>query len=549
MDLKFWNWKIKKGVPTMEDPPPPPLPKSSTITFIGDGRVGYNPIIDDIYDGEKTPGEMGAVRNTVPDHLRLRLRAYELNLKTDLIKVITGKFFKWVIGSGLKLQSEPSEEVLKIFGADFDTSMFKKQVEALFELHAKSRLSDYQRKDWLHKKATEAFKAAFLGGDCLCVLRYDDEGVNIQIIDGQQVQNPFEDTRKEKGNEIKKGIELNEKGEHVAFWVNVEGSENAIEHERIPARNSNGNLVAWMIYGTKERLDHHRGIPVISSILEKVTKFDRFIEATVKKAEETANVVYAFEHDENSTGENILTQQLSSKVMATESPETVFEKTGRTAAQLRQSTSSTVLNLVPGSKLQSLSNPSEATFGEFFRAVFDVIAASVDCPAEVALQKFDQNYSSSRAAINSWEHIVSVYREDFAKNFYEPFYRFWLEIQILEGNINAPKFLELKNSKKHMALEAYFNARFTGKKMPHIDPKKEADAIRAMLGLQNANIPLISLEQATELLGGGDWEANYAKYTEERKLIPKEDVAIQNNQQKSDVGGSNSSESRADNKS
>ena len=72
-----------------------------------------------------------------------------------------------------------------------------------------------------------------------------------------------------------------------------------------------------------------------------------------------------------------------------------------------------------------------------------------------------------------------------------------------------------------MAIEAYFNARFTGKKMPHIDPLKEAKAIRAMLGDQDT--ALISFEQATEAMGSGDWMSNYKKHLEEKKLIPKEE--------------------------
>ena len=506
-------------------------PQTRSMMFIGNGRVGYNPIVEDVFDGEKTPGELGSVYDTIPDHLRLRLRAYDMNLKTDIIKIITGKFFKWTIGNGLKLQAEPDETVLELSSINENITDFKKQTEALFNLYSNSKYSDYHKIDWFHEKAAEAFKTAFLGGDCLCVVRIDNYGPNIQVIDGQQVSTPFDDKGKEEGNVIKHGIELNKKGEHVAFWVSVDGDSSTIEHVRIKAVNSNGNLMAWMIYGNKERIDHHRGIPVISSILEKVAKLDRFVEASVTKAEQTANVVYAFKHDDSSTGENILTQQLSSKKTTDETEETTFEKNGRTAAMLRQSTSGTVMNLTPGSDLISLSNSGETSFNEFFRAVFVGLCASVDIPEEVALQKYEQNYSSSRAAINGWEHIVEIYRQKFAKKFYEPFYRVWLEYQILSGKIKASGFLEAQNSGDFMAVEAYFNARFTGKKMPHIDPLKEAKAIRAMLG--DDTTALISYEQATEAMGSGDWNQNYKKHLEEKKLIPKEEIddTSKNNEQ------------------
>ena len=530
MNWKFWkaNGVNLGGTPEMENPPSPPSTQSTQ--YIGGGRIGYNPIFDDVFDGEKTPGELGAIYDTTPDHIRLRLRAYDMNLKTDLVKIITGKFFKWVIGSGLKHQAEPNQTVLSMSGINLSLeqmSTFKKNTEALFDVYTSSKYSDYHKKDWFHEKASEAFNTAFLGGDCLCVVRVDKYGPNIQVIDGQQVSTPFDEKGKGEGNTIKHGIELSAKGEHIAFWVSNIKEDLSIGHTRIKSTNSNGNLMAWMVYGTKERIDHHRGIPVISSIIEKIAKLDRYVEASVSKAEQTANVVYAFEHTDSSTGENILTQSLSSKKnIGGNEEETAYEKNGTTASMLRQSTSGTVMNLTPGSKLTSLSNTGETSFNEFFRAVFVCLCAAVDIPEEVALQKYEQNYSSSRAAINGWEHIVEIYRQKFAKKFYDPFYRVWLEYQVLNGKIEAPGFLEAQRREDFMAIEAYFGSRFSGKKMPHIDPAKEAKAIRTLLG--DETTALISYEQATEASGYGDWDSNFKKSLEESKLIPIIEEPIQN---------------------
>lgn len=530
MNFKFWEKKTVEKI--AEKIEPQQEIEAQSAQFIGHGRIGYNPIIEDIFDGEKTPGEMGAVYDTLPDHVRLRLRAYDMQLKTDLINIITGKFFKWTIGNGLKHQAEPNTVVLELCGIKLtpeEINTFKRSSEALFDVYADSKYSDYNRKDWFHDKASEAFKTAFLGGDCLAVVRVDEYGPNIQIIDGQNVSDPFDETGKEEGNTIKHGIELNKKGQHVAFWVAVDTDNKIAEHTRIKAENSNGNLMAWMIYGSKARIDHHRGVPVITSILEKVAKLDRYVEASVSKAEQTANVVYAFEHNNDSTGENILAQSLTSKKTNGDTEETAYEKNGRSANMLRQSTSGTVMNLTPGSKLSSLSNPGETSFNEFFRAIFVCLCASVDIPEEVALQKYEQNYSSSRAAINGWEHILDIYRQKFAKKSYQPFYRVWLEYQILTEKIKAPGFLEAQLNGDFMAVEAYFGARFTGKKMPHIDPSKEAKAIRTLLG--NDTTALISYEQATEAMGQGDWDSNFKKHLEETKIIPiiKEDDTEQNN--------------------
>lgn len=522
--MGFWDF-LKKDTGS---------PQVKNEEFLWEGNRNYNPIIDMIWDGEKTPGELGSVYKSHPDYLKLRLRAYDMNLKTDIIRIITGKFFKWVIGSGLKIQAEPNKTVLEMSGITEDTAEFQKQVEALFNLYAGSKYSDYHRKSWLHEKALEAFETSFLGGDCLCIIRIEEAGPNIQVIDGEKISDPLDDSEKGEGNRILNGIEINTRGEHVAFWVSISKQEDTnlhiLEHQRIEAKDAAGNTLAWMIYGLKARIDHHRGIPVISSILEKTAKLDRFVEASVTKAEQTANVVYAFKHNKESTGENILTQTLSSKKNTGETPETAYEKNGRTAKQLEQSTSGTVMNLTPDSDLISLHAPSETTFNEFFRAVFTSLCAAIDIPEEVALQKYEQNYSSSRAAINGWEHIAEIHRNKFAKNFYEPFYKIWLQYFIFTGKIKSNGFLKADQNKDIMALEAFYSARFTGKKMPHIDPLKEAKAIRSMLG--DDKIALISREQATELIGAGDWIENYKKFLIEQKIIPKNEPEENTNDNK-----------------
>ena len=518
------SWKFWQKSKTTAAPEDNISTEAQMKSYYSGDRV-YNPIVDTIWDGEKTPGELGAVENTTPDYLKLRLRAYDMQLKTDVIKIITGKFFKWVIGSGLKMQAEPSKVVLKICGYDNDLDGFKKNVEPLFALYAGSEYSDFTKRDYLHKKAVEAFKAAFFG-DCLCIIRYNKYGPNIQVIDGQQVQSPLDEKEKVEGNIIKHGIEMTPAGEYVAFYVanesNIEDQKLDFSHTRVESHNSRGIKVAWMIYGDKHRIDHHRGIPRIASILEKAAKLDRYVEASVSKAEQTANVVYAFKHNSNSTGENILKQNLSSKKGSGETPESTYEKNGRTANTLRQSTSGQVLNLAVDSDLISLTSDSEGNFESFYRAVFYSLCASVDIPPEVAMQLYEQNYSSSRAAINGWEHILEIYRTDFSKNFYQIFYNAWLDYQILTDKIKLPGYLIAKSNDDVMAVLAFTNARFLGKKMPHIDPLKEAKAVRSMLG--NNEDALISREQATEALGQGDWENNFEKYEQEQKLIPKDDI-------------------------
>lgn len=71
-----------------------------------------------------------------------------------------------------------------------------------------------------------------------------------------------------------------------------------------------------------------------------------------------------------------------------------------------------------------------------------------------------------------------------------------------------------------MVTESYTQCRFTGKNTPHIDPLKEIKAVREMLGVDGAT-PLISREQAVEMLNAGQWDENFMKNLEEENIIPK----------------------------
>ena len=493
----------------------------------------WYPIRSIPFDGEKTPGEMGNVINLFPDHHSLRLRAFEAELKSDVIKIITGKFFKWVIGSGLKLQAEPNEEVLESEGIKEDFLKFRSLVESRFSIHAKSKYSDFSAMSNLHKKANEAYKTAFLGGDCLVILRVQNGNVNVQVIDGQEVFNPFFDNKfyeeaKARGNKIRHGIEIASNGEHVAFFVAKDTDDLLTEHVRIEAKSpQTGRLMAWMVYGSKHRINHHRGVPQISAILEKVEKLDRYTEASVGGAEERAKIVFAVEHNRFSTGENPVFGNIKKNLGVNVVDEDPYKLGQALSKEITATTSKQTFNLPIGAKLSTLASSLENQYPAFFEAVFVQLCAACDIPPEVALQKYSSNYSASRAAINGWGYIVNIYREDFSQNFYRNFYNLWLEVEILKSKVNAPGYLKAIQENNYMAIESYTNCKFTGVNMPHIDPLKEVKAIREMLGNPAQGIaPLISHEAASEQLNQGEWSENWVKYQEEQKTLPKPEPVV-----------------------
>lgn len=493
-------------------------------------------VVSKIWDGEKTLGELGVPIKNIPQFDILRVRSYDAYAKSDVVRIITSKFFYWVIGSGLKLQSEPNRVVLeseKVSNIDF--SNFQKLVESRFEVYANSKKCDHLGQKNLHELALDFFKGKYLGGDVLCVTRFTDSGPNVQFISGEYIQTPLlgNDLLKQaldKGNRVEHGVELDSSSRHIAYFIKVVKKGGlADDFVRIPAKGEKtGNTVAWLIGGNKISPDHIRSVPALSTALEKIAKLDRYTESAVGKAEQAAKIIHTITHDKNSTGESPYETSVRQKRgESTDSLEDSYVLGDSLANRIARTESGSVYNMPKGATFESFSTDIETNFGEFHSAVFNIISAGLDVPPEVAMQMYNSNYSASRAAINGWGYIVDIHRVCFANDFYIPFFKAWFEFEVLKNKIQAPQYVDAILNGNFMITDSYTQCRFTGKNMPHIDPLKEIKAIRESLGISDST-PLISREQASEMLGYGSWDENYLKFLEEDKKIPIEKKEVVN---------------------
>lgn len=471
------------------------------------------------YDGEKNLGEIGPPKNYRPDFQILRIRSWQSYLENEVSQTIVKKFALWVVGSGLKLQAEPIAKVLESENINLNTEDFNDTVEARFNLFANSKTSDYSQTGTVHQKAKEAFINAIVGGDVLVVLRFDGT-MTCQLIDGAHILTPFIghsfiQEAKTRGNRIIDGVEIDEKGIQVAFYV----LKSFNKFERIPVKGDSNHLTfAFLVYGLRYRIDFQRGMPLISVVLETLKKMERYKEAVVGSAEERAKIIFSIQHNRDSTGENPM---LNNMVKA-------FDHDGHTGEDLPKddannllantmaaTTNKQIFNLPIGAELKALESKTELQFKDFYGVNVDLIAAALEIPPEVAMSKYNSNFSASRAALKDWEHTLNVTRKDFALTFYQNIYNFWLEIQILQNKVSAPGYLKAVQDNNLDVLESYRHARFVGASVPHIDPVKEVAAERLKLGDSAKDIPLTTAEAATERLNGGDVESNMEQYSKE----------------------------------
>jgi len=483
-----------------------------------------SPIYRSPYDGEKTPGEMGAAKDYTLLYDYLRVRSWQAYLDSEIAQIVINKFVSWVIGYGLKIQPEPVKEVLQQEGITISDS-FLKQVETRFNLWTSSLHGDSAKMNSIDSLVFDIYKNAIVGGDCLIVQRVINGLVNVQVIDGSHICSPYFDDNyfaqaKARGNRIEYGVEISQSNEHVAYYV--VGAENKVYRVERYGENSK-RLMAFMVYGSKYRIDNVRGMPILAAVLETLKKLDRYKEATVGSAEERQKIAYSVEHSADSTGENILLSKIqqSSLLGMGEAPESKSVSEYEAAStKIATTTNKMAFNMPIGATLKLLESKNELYFKDFYTTNIQLICASIGIPFEVALSMYNSNYSASRAAIKDWEHSLKTSRAKFANQFYKNFYNLWLDVEILNGKIQADGYIKALLNNNIMAIEAYRNARWLGVNVPHIDPLKEVMAERMKLG--DEFTPLTTYDRATETLGSGDFSQNMEKVIQEKKLIPKE---------------------------
>ncbi|MFN8317151.1 MAG: phage portal protein [Chitinophagales bacterium] len=481
----------------------------------------YSPIFSYSYNGEKNLGEMGPIKDYKMDYPALRVRSWQSFVESEITQTVIKRYITWVIGKGLKLQAEPVQKVLEMEGISLDSNTFCESVEARFSVYRKSKRSHYSGMKNLDGVAADAFKNAIVGGDVLVVLRFENNTVNIQLIDGHHIQTPVGEAfpKNLNGNRIIDGVEIDPTGKHVRYYVKTD----IFKYSVVEAYGKKSGLqMAYLVYGLEYRLNNVRGIPLNACVLESLKKMERYKEATVGSAEERQKIAFSIEHDNTSTGENPFVKNLSKALNVDGNADLPKDLNGKALADhVAVTTNKQAINMPVGAGLKMLESKNELYFKDFYTVNIELVCASLGIPPEVAMSKYDSNFSASRAALKDWEHTLNVQRESFAFQFYYPIWIAFLETEIFKNKINAPGYAAAKASDDHMILDAYRMARFVGAPVPHIDPLKEVQAERAKLGTTGLHLPLTTLEAATESLNGGESDANMEQYSTELDYASK----------------------------
>ena len=250
--------------------------------------------------------------------------------------------------------------------------------------------------------------------------------LQLQIIEAEYVPLSYNET-KGNGNTIKAGIEFNQLGQRVAYWMHrehpAEFSFDATKLHRVPADN------VLHIFEPL-RPGQLRGQPLLTQVLLRMFHLDKFDDATLLR-QEIANLFTGF--IKKPSPEQGQVDPLTGKPLD-------YDLNGLPMVAMEPGT---MQELAPGEDIEFNTPPGTGSdYPDFMRMQLMAISAGMGLPFE--LLSGDMNGVSDRALrliLNEFRRrIQQIQHNQMIYQFCRPVWNRWLELAVLSGAITAPDF-------------------------------------------------------------------------------------------------------------
>lgn len=433
-----------------------------------------------------------------------------------------------VVGVGLTLKSSINRELLGM--SPEAAKEWEKRTESEFSLWAENKYScDATGMNTFAGMQQLALVSWLQSGDVFCVIKRREAkrqrpySLRLHIVEADRVRTPIEyggvtvgpmseGKNPENGNRIFDGIEVDDDGLAVAYYVHNtypwQITSEPTKWQRVEAIGERTGLPNVLHIMSSERPDQYRGVTYLAQVIEPLLQLRRYTEASL-----TAAIIQSF-----------FTAWIITKTDPTKIP--VNEVGGGNIAGIpsmnpfadNMSLGQREYEMGPG-QVVHLEPDEDIKFGDpniptagfdaFVKTFCQQVGAALGLPYEVLLKTYNSSYSASRAALlEAWEEF-RMRRAWFVADFCQPTYEIWLAEAVALGRIYAPGFFA-----DPLIRAAWCGARWIGPVQGQLDPLKEANAAVTL-----TEHGFKTHEQITRELGGGDWEANVEQLaTENRKL-------------------------------
>lgn len=411
------------------------------------------------------------------------------------------------VGPGLNLNCRISGEYLGM--SDDQAAEWERLVEQEFGLWAESKECDITRQMNFYELQNLCFRSVLINGDAVVLMPvkplpgviYD---LRVALIEGDRLCVP---SPKPQGKIIDGGVELDENGAPVAYWITnrhplaEQSGQPKLEYRSVPAfgkKTGRRNVLHVIPF---ERVGQHRGVPFLAPVIETFKQLGRYTDAELMAAVVGGMYAIFFEHDADEIEEG---EENYATNDGTESKSTLPE-----GKDLKDLLTGGIMDLPKGVKPTSISpgHPNQA-FDAFVTSLTRQIGSALGIPAELLFLHFTSSYSASRGALLEAWKLFFYWRNWLATNFCQPIYFEWLCEAVLKGRVQAPGFFD-----DPMRAYAYSWAEWNGPTQGQLDPLKEVNAAEARVRNEFSTRQREAME-----LTGGDWELNHRQRAKEERM-------------------------------
>lgn len=431
-----------------------------------------------------------------------------------------------VIGVGLTLQASVNTDVLGI--SKDEAKAWQKHTEAEFRLWADKRQNcDAIGMNNFPSLQQLGLTAWLSSGDVFPVFkRYPRSRLNpytlrIHMVEADRISTPYhlgggwhgitDGENPDNGNKIYDGVEVDENGMVVAYWVRntypFQVTTEPTVWTRVEAYGPRTGLPNILHVVNSERCDQYRGVTYLAPVIEQLLQLRRYTESELMAA-----LVQSF------FTAWITTKTDSSALPFNETGGGVIDPDGRNIESTGMSDDDNEYEMGPGT-VAHLEDGEDIKFGApnvpstgfdaFVKTFCKIIGAGLGVPYDVLIKEYNSSYSAARAALqDAWEDF-RMRRKWFVDAFCQPVYEVWLAEAVALGRVKAPGFFG-----DPLIRMAWCGAQWIGPVQGSLDPLKETKA--AVMQIQHA---LRTHAQVTMESGGGDWDDNVAQVAEENAKL------------------------------
>ncbi|CDG37245.1 phage portal protein, lambda family [Acetivibrio thermocellus BC1] len=428
-----------------------------------------------------------------------------------------------VIGCGLKLKSRINRQILGLTQEQADA--WEKKVEAEFELWAsRKQACDATGVNDFYALQQLILMSWLMSGDAFVIIkRYPETplypySLRLHVIEADRVSTPTNllqpvynttEGKAENGNRIFDGVEIDENGAIVAYYISNRYPNSVInpadiKWTRVEAYGKLTGLPNILQIMDSERPEQYRGVSYLAQVIEPLLQMRRYTESELMAAlvESFFTAFIKTEANPNDMPFN----EVSPQDQVSRDPNEYEMGPG-------------VINIMNPGEDVTFADPKRPSngFDAFMRALCEQVGAALEIPADLLLKAFDASYSASRAALLEAWKAFKMRREWFTSDFCRPIYEIWMSEAVAKGRISAPGFFT-----DPIIRAAWLGSEWIGPSQGQLDPVKEITAEILAIGEG-----ITTREQATVKLNGGHWDSNIEELARENQRLSE---ASPNNQ-------------------